>query len=134
MSGLLSFGHAAFFGWAAYISAHIIKFWGLPPIWDPPRHRDRGVIGLVLRLARHPPPRHLFRDGHLGAGADGLFRLRSMRPFTGGEDGIQAVPRGLFFGLIDLIHPFAMYYFVLAMFLAGFGIIFRTSIRRSARC
>jgi branched-chain amino acid transport system permease protein len=46
--------------------------------------------------------------------------------FTGGEDGIQAVPRGKLLGLIDLDNTLVMYYFVLAIFLFGFGVIMRT--------
>ncbi len=55
-----------------------------------------------------------------------LFFYALQAPFTHGEDGIQAVPRGTLFGLIDLNQPLAMYYFVLAVFLIGFGIIYRT--------
>ncbi len=47
-------------------------------------------------------------------------------PFTGGEDGLRAVPRGVLFGVIDLADPMTMYYFVLTVFLAGFGLIVRT--------
>jgi branched-chain amino acid transport system permease protein len=55
-----------------------------------------------------------------------VFFLALQLPFTGGEDGIQAVPRGYLFGLIDLGDNLAMYYFVLAVFLAGFLLIHRT--------
>jgi branched-chain amino acid transport system permease protein len=55
-----------------------------------------------------------------------VFFLALQLKFTGGEDGIQAVPRGLLFGVIDLADNMAMYYFVLAVFLAGFALIYRT--------
>src|SRR5882762_3173728 len=91
--GLLSFGHAAFFGSAAYITAHAVKVWGLPP--------ELGILAGVAVVAIQVP-------------------------FTHGEDGIQAVPRGRLFGVFDLDDTLAMYYFVLAVFLLGFALIVRT--------
>jgi len=124
-TGLLSFGHAAFFGTSAYITAYFCKQLGLSP-----------EAGIVL--------------GVLGSGALGwlmgslairrqgiyfamvtlalsqmVYFLAVQLPFTGGEDGIQGVPRGTLFGLIDLSIDTNLYYFVLAVFLLGFALIMR---------
>jgi branched-chain amino acid transport system permease protein len=124
--GLLSFGHAAFMGGAAYITAHTVKVWGFPP--------ELGILAGVAVAALLGAA-----FGWLAIRRQGIYfamitlALAQMVaffalevPFTGGEDGIQAVPRGHLFGLIDLDRPLAMYYFVLAVFLIGFAIIQRT--------
>jgi branched-chain amino acid transport system permease protein len=124
--GLLSFGHAAFMGSAAYITAHTVKVWGLPP-----------ELGILAGVAVAAALGAAF--GWLAIRRQGIYfamitlALAQMiaffalqAPFTGGEDGIQGVPRGHLLGFIDLGHPLTMYYFVLAMFLIGFGIIART--------
>jgi branched-chain amino acid transport system permease protein len=124
--GLLSFGHAAFMGSAAYITAHTVKVWGLPP-----------EIGILAGVAVAAMLGAAF--GWLAIRRQGIYfamitlALAQMVaffalevPFTGGEDGIQAVPRGHLLGLLDLDNTFTMYYFVLAVFLAGFAIIQRT--------
>ncbi len=124
--GLASFGHAAFFGWAAYATAYAVKWWGLPP-----------VTGILLGTALAAAMGLVF--GWLAIRRQGIYfamitlALAQMVyfvavevPFTGGEDGIQAVPRGHLFGLVDLDDPLAMYYFVLAVFLVGFAILWRT--------
>jgi branched-chain amino acid transport system permease protein len=124
--GLLSFGHAAFMGSAAYITAHVCKVWGFPP-----------ELGIICGVAVAAALGAVF--GILAIRRQGIYfamitlALAQMiaffaleAPFTGGEDGIQGVPRGHLFGLIDLDHTLTMYYFVLAMFLIGFGIITRT--------
>ena len=99
--GLLSFGHAAYFGMASYVSAHAAKVWGLTPelaillgtvVAGVPRARHR--------RARHPAAGHLFRHDHARVRADGVLLLAAGAAFTGGEDGIQAVPRGKLFGLL----------------------------------
>jgi len=125
-TGLLSFGHAAFFGTAAYITAHTVKVWGLPP-----------ELGILTGVAVAAAMGAVF--GWLAIRRQGIYfamitlALAQMvafialeAPFTGGEDGIQAVPRGHLFGVIDLGNTLTMYYFVLAMFLVGFAIIART--------
>jgi len=124
-TGLLSFGHAAFFGTSAYITAYLCKEAGLPP-----------ELGIILGV---------FGSGALGfmigslairrqgiyfamvtlALSQMIYFLAVQMPFTGGEDGIQGVPRGTLFGLIDLKNDVAMYYFVLAVFLCGFALIMR---------
>ena len=124
--GMLSFGHAAFMGGAAYITAHTVKMWGWPP-----------EIGILAGVAVAALLGAAF--GWLAIRRQGIYfamitlALAQMvaffaleAPFTGGEDGIQAVPRGHLFGLIDLDNTFVMYYFVLAIFLVGFAIIQRT--------
>jgi len=124
--GLASFGHAAFFGWAAYTTAYAVKSWGLPPI---PGILAGTAVAAAMGLG----------FGWLAIRRQGIYfamvtlALAQMVyfvalevPFTHGEDGIQAVPRGHLLGLVDLNDPFAMYYFVLAIFLVGFWIVLRT--------
>jgi len=123
--GLLSFGHAAFMGSASYITAYTVKMWGLPPL-----------VGILAGTAVAAAMGTVF--GWLAIRRKGIYfamvtlALSQMvyffaleAKFTGGEDGIQAVPRGSLFGLVDLNQPLAMYYLVLAIFLIGFGIIYR---------
>ncbi|WP_035691653.1 branched-chain amino acid ABC transporter permease [Azospirillum halopraeferens] len=123
--GLLSFGHAAFFGGAAYVSAHAIKVWGVTP-----------EIGILLGTATAAVMGGVFgwiairRQGIYFAMitlalAQMIYFLALQLPFTGGEDGIQAVPRGHLFGLINLNNSLAMYYTVLVIFLFGFAVIRR---------
>ncbi len=124
--GLLSFGHAAFFGSAAYITAHTVKVWGLPPelgivagaavaillgtIFGWLAIRRQGIYFAMITLAL----------------AQMIYFVALQARFTGGEDGVQAVPRGRLFGFVDLSDNLTMYYFVLIVFLIGFWIIFRT--------
>jgi branched-chain amino acid transport system permease protein len=124
--GLLSFGHAAFFGLAGYITAHSAKVWGLPPeIAILMGTAGSALLGLVfggLAIRRQG----IYFAMVTLALAQMLFFYALQAPFTHGEDGIQAVPRGVLLGFIDLNQPLAMYYFVLAVFLIGFFIIYRT--------
>jgi branched-chain amino acid transport system permease protein len=124
--GLLSFGHAAFFGSAAYLTAHTVKVWGLAPefgilagvavaailgtVFGWLAIRRQGIYFAMITLAL----------------AQMVYFVALQAPFTGGEDGIQAVPRGRLFGVIDLDDTLTMYYFVLAVFLIGFAVIVRT--------
>ena len=125
-AGLLSFGHAAFFGAAAYVCAWLSKALGLSPelsilagglvaaalglLFGALSIRRTGIYLTMITLAL----------AHLG------FFFAVPLPFTGGEDGLQGVPRGKLFGLIDLTDNLAMYFFVFAVFLAGFWLIQRT--------
>jgi branched-chain amino acid transport system permease protein len=124
--GLLSFGHAAFFGSAGYITAHSAKVWGLPPelaiLMGTAASALLGLVfgGLAIRR------QGIYFAMVTLALAQMLFFYALQAPFTHGEDGIQAVPRGHLFGVIDLNQPLVMYYFVLAIFLIGFAIIYRT--------
>jgi branched-chain amino acid transport system permease protein len=124
--GLLSFGHAAFFGSAAYITAHTAKIWGLPPELAIPAGVAAAVgLGLVFGYLTIRRQGIYFAMITL-AFAQMVYFFCVQAKFTGGEDGIQAVPRGHLFGLLDLNNTYAMYYFVLAVFLFGFWLIYRT--------
>jgi branched-chain amino acid transport system permease protein len=123
--GLLSFGHALYFGWASYLSAYAAKAWGFTP--------ELAILtgtltGAVLGLAAGALA--IRRQGIYFAMitlalAQMMFFFALQAKFTGGEDGIQGVRRGHLFGLIDLRNEMAMYVVVLAIFLAGFMFIYR---------
>ena len=124
--GLLSFGHAAYLGSAGYIAAYTAKVWG----WTPETAILAGTLGaaglgLVIGALAIRRQGIYFAMITLAL-AQMLYFFCLQAPFTGGEDGIQAVPRGMFFGLIDLRNTLAMYFTVLAIFLAGFLLIYRT--------
>src|SRR6266851_1922508 len=124
--GLLSFGHAAFFGTAGYITAHSAKVWGLPPeLAILLGTASSALLGLVFGALAIRRQGIYFAMVTLAL-AQMVFFYALQAPFTHGEDGIQAVPRGVLFGVIDLNQPLAMYYFVLAIFLIGFFVIHRT--------
>jgi branched-chain amino acid transport system permease protein len=124
--GLLSFGHAAFFGSAGYVTAHAAKVWG----WPPELAILLGVAtaaGLGLAIGALAIRRQGIYFAMITlALAQMLFFFCLQAPFTHGEDGIQAVPRGMLFGFLDLGHTLVMYYVVLAVFLAGFLLIYRS--------
>jgi branched-chain amino acid transport system permease protein len=124
-AGLLSFGHAAFFGMAAYAVGHSAKVWGWPP--------ELAILFGVAVAALLG-----FGFGLLAIRRQGIYfamvtlALAQMvyffclqAPFTHGEDGIQAIPRGRLFGLLDLHDIETIYFVVLAIFIAGFLIIYR---------
>jgi branched-chain amino acid transport system permease protein len=142
--GLLSFGHALFFGWASYVSAHLAKvgFVKLPywaGHWDylviafPPLSPELAILGgtaVAALLGLIVGALAIRRQGIYFAMitlalAQMMFLVAVRVPFTGGEDGIQAVPRGKLFGLIDLADAMTMYFVVLAIFLGGFLLIYR---------
>ena len=124
--GLLSFGHAAYFGMASYVSAYTAKNWGLTPelaillgtavaallgtVFGALAIRRQGIYFAMITLAL---AQMVF-----------FFSLQTPR-FTGGEDGIQAVPRGKFLGLISLADDRALYWLVAAIFLGGLLLIYR---------
>lgn len=124
-TGILSFGHAAFFGGAAYFTAHSVKEWGFPP--------ELGILlgvfgatilGLIIGFFA------IRRQGIYStmitlALSQMFFFFCLQASFTKGEDGIQGVPRGKLLGFIDLNDPLNMYFFVLAVFLIGVFIIWR---------
>ncbi|MBF5095243.1 branched-chain amino acid ABC transporter permease [Azospirillum sp. INR13] len=125
-AGLLSFGHAAFFGGAAYIAAHTVKVWGWAPEFGLlAATAVAGAMGLVFGLIAIRRQGIYFAMITLAL-SQMIFFLALQLPFTHGEDGIQGVPRGTLFGLFDLNQPLTMYYTVLAIFLAGFALIWRT--------
>jgi branched-chain amino acid transport system permease protein len=124
--GLLSFGHAAFMGVASYVTAHAVKVWGLPPeLGILAGTAVAAVMGLAFGWLAIRRQGIYFAMVTLAL-AQMVYFFALEVPFTHGEDGIQAVPRGHLLGIIDLGQPLTMYYFVLAVFLLGFFIIFRT--------
>jgi branched-chain amino acid transport system permease protein len=124
-AGLLSFGHAAFLGSAAYVTGYAMTQWATTP-----------EIGLLLGVAAAALLGAVF--GALAIRRQGIYfamitlALAQMvyffclqAPFTGGEDGLQGVPRGELFGLLSLADDLVMYYFVVAVFVFGFWLIQR---------
>jgi branched-chain amino acid transport system permease protein len=123
--GLLSFGHAAYFGMGGYIAGHVAKVWGLSPelavlagaavaglqgwVFGWIAIRRQGIYFAMITLAL----------------AQMIYFVCVQAPFTGGEDGIQAIPRGSLFGTVSLASDMSMYWFVAAIFLAGFLMIHR---------
>jgi branched-chain amino acid transport system permease protein len=123
--GLLSFGHAMFFGGAAYIAAHAAKVWGFPPeLAILAAVAAAAVLGLGAGLIAIRRQGIYFAMITLAL-AQMVFFFCVQAPFTGGEDGIQAVPRGRLFGLIDLGSVTNMYVLVFAIFVGGFLLIYR---------
>jgi branched-chain amino acid transport system permease protein len=123
--GLLSFGHAMFLGTAGYAAAHAAKVWG----WNPElavlfATACSGLLALVTGLLAIRRQGIYFAMITL-AFSQMVFFFYLQTPFTGGEDGIQSVPRGKLFGVFDLSENSVMYMFVLAIFLAGFALIWR---------
>ena len=125
-TGLLSFGHAAFFGAAAYVAGHVVKVWGMSP-----------EIGLVLGTAVAAFLGWIF--GLLAIRRQGIyfsmitlalaqmvFFIALQAPFTGGEDGMQGVPRSYALGFFDLQDDLRMYYVTLAVVVGALVLIYRT--------
>jgi len=124
-TGLLSFGHAAFLGSAAYATGWLVR----SAHWSPELGLLAGVgvaagLGLVVGLIAIRRQGIYFAMITLAL-AQMMFFFALQAKFTGGEDGIQAVPRGRLFGLIDLAHPLAIYYTVLVIFVVAFLFIYR---------
>ncbi len=123
--GLLSFGHALYFGWASYLSAYSAKAWGLTPelaiLTGTATAALLGLLAGSLAIRRQG----IYFAMITLALAQMMYFFALQAKFTGGEDGIQAVPRGHLFGLIDLKNETAMYVVVLVIFLAGFLFIYR---------
>jgi branched-chain amino acid transport system permease protein len=123
--GLLSFGHALYFGWASYLSAYSAKAWGFSPelaiLTGTATAAVCGVVAGSLAIRRQG----IYFAMITLALAQMMFFFALQAKFTGGEDGIQAVPRGYLFGIIDLRNEIAMYAVVLIIFLAGFMFIYR---------
>ena len=125
-AGLLSFGHAAFLGSAGYVTAHAAKVWGWPPeLAILLGTATAALLGLAIGALAIRRQGIYFAMITLAL-AQMLFFFCLQAPFTHGEDGIQAVPRGTLLGLLDLRSTLVMYYVVLAIFLGGFLIIYRT--------
>ncbi|OYX02496.1 MAG: branched-chain amino acid ABC transporter permease [Rhizobiales bacterium 32-66-8] len=125
-TGLLSFGHAMFFGGAAYICAYAVKNLGFSPeLGILAGTAAAAVLGLVAGLLAIRRQGIYFAMVTLAL-AQMFFFFCLQAPFTGGEDGLQAVPRRMMFGVIDTSQDLNLYYVVLAIFLIGFAIIYRT--------
>lgn len=123
--GLLSFGHAAFFGGAAYVTGHALKVWGLPTeLGILIGTAVAGVLGLAIGLLAIRRQGIYFAMITL-AMAQMVYFFFISADFTGGENGLQGVPRGTALGFIDLQDNLNMYYFVLAIFALGYFIISR---------
>ncbi len=126
-AGLLSFGHAAFFGGSAYLAGHALKVWGVPPelglllgtaggallgwVFGVIAIRRQGIYFSMITLAL----------------AQLVYFVAVQTPATGGEDGLQGVPRGTLFGLIDLRNDINMYYVTVTIVVMAFGLIARTT-------
>ncbi|MBU6508007.1 MAG: branched-chain amino acid ABC transporter permease [Alphaproteobacteria bacterium] len=124
-AGLLSFGHAAFFGSASYVTAYAAKSWGVPPLLAILAGTVvAGIMGVVFGWLAIRRKGIYFAMVTLALSQMVYFYALESQ-YTGGEDGIQAVPRGDLLGLIDLNQPLVMYYFVLAICLLGFGVVYR---------
>jgi branched-chain amino acid transport system permease protein len=125
-AGLLSFGHAAYLGSAGYVTAHAAKVWGWPPeLAILLGTLTAALLGLAIGALAIRRQGIYFAMITLAL-AQMLFFFCLQAPFTHGEDGIQAVPRGMLFGFLDLRNMLVMYYVVLAIFLGGFLLIYRT--------
>lgn len=124
-TGLLSFGHSAFFGGSAYFTAHAVKEWGLPPeLGILLGVAGAAVLGLIMGAIAIRRQGIYFAMITLAL-SQMFFFFCLQAGFTKGEDGIQSVPRGELFGFIDLSVATNMYYFVLGVFLLGMLIIWR---------
>jgi branched-chain amino acid transport system permease protein len=124
-TGLLSFGHAAFFGGAGYVAGHALKAWGLPfELGILAGVASAAVIGALmggLAIRRQG----IYFTMITLALAQMLFFVYLQAPFAGGEDGLLGVPRGKLFGMLDLANDSNMYFVVLAICGAGFALIVR---------
>src|SRR5690606_25670839 len=125
-TGLLSFGHAAFLGSAAYATGHALKIWGFPTelglLFGAAVAAALGFMMGLLAIRRSG----IYFAMITLALAQMVFFFFLQAPFTGGEDGLQRVPRGTLFGVIDLRDDLNLYYLVMALFAIGFFIIWRT--------
>jgi branched-chain amino acid transport system permease protein len=123
--GLLSFGHAVFLGSAGYGAAHAAKVWGWPPeLAILVGTAVAAVLGVVIG-ALAIRSRGIYFANITLAFAQMVYFFCVQAKFTGGEDGIQAVPRGTMFGVLDLRQTYTMYFVVLGVFLLGFLVIYR---------
>ncbi len=124
--GLLSFGHAAFLGSAGYVAGHAAKVWGLPPeLAILVGTGSAALLGLAFGVLTIRRQGIYFAMVTLAL-AQMVYFFALQAPFTGGEDGIQSIPRGTLLGILDLADRNTLYYVVLAIFLAGFLLIYRT--------
>ena len=124
--GLLSFGHAVFLGSAGYTSAYAAKTLGWPPeLAIVSGTAVAAALGVVIGALAIRSKGIYFANITLAL-AQMIYFFCVQAKFTGGEDGIQAVPRGVLLGVLDLRNVLTMYFVVLAIFLAGFLLLYRT--------
>jgi branched-chain amino acid transport system permease protein len=123
--GLVSFGHALYFGWASYLAAYAAKTWGLPPelalLTGTATAAALGAIAGVIAIRRQG----IYFAMITLALAQMMYLVALRVKLTGGEDGIQAVPRGRLFGIFNLSDETTMYVFVLVVVLAAVFFIYR---------
>ena len=123
--GLVSFGHALYFGWASYLAAYAAKSWHLQPevaiLTGTATAAVLGVVAGGVAIRRQG----IYFAMITLALAQMMYFFALRAPFTGGEDGIQSVPRGRLFGYFDLSNELTMYAFVLVVVLAAFLLIYR---------
>lgn len=123
--GLLSFGHAMFLGTGGYVTAHALKVWGLPPelgiLVGIAASAGLGVITGIVAIRRQG----IYFAMITLALSQLVYFIYLQAPFTHGEDGIQGIPQGHLFGILDLSKPTVLYYVIVAGFLFGFLVIFR---------
>jgi branched-chain amino acid transport system permease protein len=125
-TGLLSFGHAAFLGSAGYAAGYAMKAWGFTPeLGIVFGTLVSGFLGYVIGSVAIRRQGIYFAMITLAL-AQMVYFIYLQVGFTGGEDGMQGIPRGRLFGVIPLDDDLTLYYFVLAIFLAGFFLIYRT--------
>src|SRR6201991_994523 len=124
--GLLSFGHAMFLGTAGYVSAHALKVWGLSPelgiLAGTAAAAGLGVITGLVAIRRQG----IYFSMITLALSQLLYFIYLQTPFTHGEDGIQGIPQGYMFGVFNLAKSTTLYYVILAGFVFGFLVIYRT--------
>src|SRR5580765_4297053 len=123
--GLLSFGHAMFLGTAGYFTAHALKVWGVTPelgiLIGTVGAAALGVITGVVAIRRQG----IYFSMITLALSQLLYFIYLQTPFTHGEDGIQGIPQGYLFGVLNLAQSMILYYVIVAGFLFGFLVIFR---------
>jgi len=123
--GLLSFGHAMFLGTAGYACAHAAKVWGFPPefaiLFGTAMAALLSLVTGMLAIRRQG----IYFAMVTLALAQMIYFYYLQAPFTGGEDGIQAVPRGTLFGMLNLSNVWAMYGLVFVIFMGGFLLVYR---------
>ena len=124
--GLLSFGHAMFLGSAGYVCAHAAEVWGWPPeLAILGGTLAATLLGVVVGLVAIRRQGIYFAMITLAL-SQLLYFIYLQTPFTHGEDGIQGIPQGYLFGFLNLSNATVLYYVILAGFLFGFLVIFRT--------
>ncbi|WP_416048345.1 branched-chain amino acid ABC transporter permease [Cupriavidus basilensis] len=125
-TGLLSFGHAAFFGGAGYAAGHAMKVWGVTPeagmVLGTLAGGLTGYVVGSLAIRRQG----IYFSMITLALAQMLFFVCLQAPATGGEDGLQAIPRGKLFGMLPLADDLTLYYVALVVIVAAFALIVRT--------